>query len=185
MRKTTPGKTGGLRREPPVVVRYLCVLLVGLGSSVEDRVQSIYFPDSSVWLGHVVDRARAVRPEEAGRPRRYGVYRPCGAWSERGEAMGRAWKSTPNTFAEEQPFDRSVDLIEGGCFEIHGINAMLPMEEEQMSGLGIGDEEPSEPPKASTPRGPLVVLAVALLGGGLWFVSLWPQSYSRATEMGV
>ena len=57
-----------------------------------------------------------------------------GVWSERGEAMGRAWKSTPNTFAEEQPFDRSVDLIEGGCFEIHG-NTMLPMEEEQMSGL--------------------------------------------------
>ena len=62
-------------------------------------------------------------------------YAGRGAWSERGEAMGRAWKSTPNTFAEEQPFDRSVDLIEGGCFEIHGINAMLPMEEEQMSGL--------------------------------------------------
>merc|ERR1719238_1204577 len=49
--------------------------------------------------------------------------------------MGRAWKSTPNTFAEEQPFERSVDLIEGGCFEIRGQNAPLPMEEEQMSGL--------------------------------------------------
>ena len=35
-----------------------------------------------------------------------------GVWSDRAEAMGRAWKSTPNTFAEEQLFDRSVDLIE-------------------------------------------------------------------------
>lgn len=54
-------------------------------------------------------------------------------WSGRGEALGRAWTSTPDTFDAERPFERSADLVEGGMFEM--VQERLPMDEGMLSGL--------------------------------------------------
>ena len=54
-------------------------------------------------------------------------------WSGRGEALGRAWTSTPDTFDAERPFERESDLIEGGMFEL--IQHRLPMEEGKLHPL--------------------------------------------------
>ena len=54
-------------------------------------------------------------------------------WSGRGEALGRAWTSTPNTFDARSPYERGVDLIEGGMFEME--RERLPIDERKLSPL--------------------------------------------------
>ena len=54
-------------------------------------------------------------------------------WNGRGEALGRAWTSSPDTFNAKRPFDRDADLIEGGMFEV--TEDRLPSNTERLSGL--------------------------------------------------
>ena len=54
-------------------------------------------------------------------------------WSFCGEALGRAWRSTPDTFDAQRPFDHATDLIEGGSFEM--VQSNLPMQLAKLGGL--------------------------------------------------